>query len=124
MAEGWSQTRCRRCGSAEAQRWVFARCQQVPWQELVPFGILAGGWVGEMALVSTFVPRQAELYCPGAQQLSLPLSPSLPTLRAELLTYNLLDVKSRSLSKHIPSGPSAFASQTRGLCLAGGLPQG
>ena len=56
-----------------------------------------------------------------------PLSSSLPALRAELLTYNIPDVKSCWLSEHIPSGPSAFASQTRGLCLAMGaaptLPQ-
>ena len=79
MAAGGSQIRCRRFGSAEAQSWVFAgRSEQVPWQELVLFGILAGGWAGEMALASTFVPRQAELCRPGAQQLSLPLSSSLP----------------------------------------------
>ena len=41
VAPGGSQTRWRN-GSAEAQRLVFARCKQVPWQELVPFGILAG----------------------------------------------------------------------------------
>ena len=41
---------------------------------------------------------------------------------AELLTYDLPDAKSRLLSDHTPSGPSAFASQTRGLCLAGRLP--
>ena len=58
----------------------------------------------------------------GPQQLSLPLSYSLPALRVELLTYNLPDVKSRLLSEHTPSGPSAFASQTRGLYFAGGLP--
>ena len=58
----------------------------------------------------------------GAQQLSLPLSSSPPVLRAELLAYNLPDVKSCLLSEHTPSGPSAFASQTRGLCLAGGPP--
>ena len=58
----------------------------------------------------------------GAQQLSLLLSSSPPVLRAELLAYNLPDVKSRLLSEHTPSGPSAFASQTWGLCLAGGLP--
>ena len=58
----------------------------------------------------------------GAQQLSLPLSSSLPALRAELLPYNLPDVKSRLLSEHTPFGPSAFASQTRGLCFAGRLP--
>ena len=58
MAAGGSQIRCWRGGSAEAQRWVFARSKQVPWQELVPFGILAGGWAREMALMSAFVPRQ------------------------------------------------------------------
>ena len=57
-----------------------------------------------------------------AQQLSLQLSSSPPTLRAELLTYNLPDVKSCSLSEHTLSSPSAFASQTPGLCFAGGLP--
>ena len=122
MAAGGSQIRCQRFGSAEAQSWVFARREQVPWQELVPFGILAGGWVREMALASAFVPLQTELCCPGAQQLSLPLSSSLPALRAELLTYNLPDVKSHLLSEHTLSGPSAFASQTPGLCLAGRPP--
>ena len=78
MAAGGSQIRCRRFGSADAQSWVFARNEQVPWQELVLFGILAGGWAGEMALASAFVPRQTELCRPGAQQLSLPLSSSLP----------------------------------------------
>ena len=58
----------------------------------------------------------------GAQQLSLPLSCSPPVLRADLLTYNLPDVKSLLLSEHTPSGPSVFASQTQGLCFAGRLP--
>ena len=97
MAVEGSQTRCRRVGSAEAQRWVFAWSEQIPWQELVPFGILAGGWPGEMALASAFVPRQTELRRLGAQQLSLPLSSSLPALQAELLTYDLPDAKSRLL---------------------------
>ena len=122
MAAGGSQIRCRRFGSAEAQSWVFARREQVPWQELVLFGILAGGWAGEMALASAFVPHQTELCRQGAQQLSLPLSSSLPAFRAELLTYDLPDAKSRLLWEHSPSGPSAFASQTRGLCLAGEPP--
>ena len=79
-APGGSQAR-QRDGSAEAQRWVFAQCKQVSWQELVPSGILAGGWAREMALVSAFVPRQAELCRPsGTQQLSLPLSSSPPVL--------------------------------------------
>ena len=41
VAPGVSQTCHQRDGSAEAQPWVFARCKQVPWQELVLFGILA-----------------------------------------------------------------------------------
>ena len=120
MAAGGSQTQCRRGGSAEAQR--CAGSKQVPWQELVPFGILAGGWAREMALASAFVPCQTELCLPGAQQLSLPLSSSLPAFLAELLTYDLPDAKSLLLSQYTPSGLSAFASQTRGLCLAGGPP--
>ena len=78
MAAGGSQTHCWRGGSAEAQCWVFAGSKQVPWQELVRFGILAGGWAREMVLASFFVPHQTELCSPGAQQLSLPLSSSLP----------------------------------------------
>ena len=78
MAAGGSQTCCRRGGSAEALCWVFAQGKQVPWQEMVSFGVLAGGWAGEMALASAFVHHQTELCHPGAQQLSLPLSSSLP----------------------------------------------
>ena len=40
-------------------------CKQVPWQELVPFGVLAGGWAREMVLENAFVPCQAELCHPG-----------------------------------------------------------
>ena len=75
-----------------------------------------------MALVSAFVPHQTELCRPGAQQLSLPLSSSLPAFRAELLTYDLPDAKSRLLSEHTLSGPSAFASQTRGSAWPAGRP--
>ena len=122
MAAGGSQTRCSRGGSAEAQPWVFAWSKQVPWQELVPFGILAGGWAREMALASAFVPHQTELCHPGAQQLSLPLSSSLPAFRAELLTYDLPEAKSCLLSEHTPSGPFTFASQTRGYAWLTGRP--
>ena len=76
-APGGGQTR-QRDGSAEAQLWVFAWCKQVPWQELVPFGILAGGWAREMALVSTFVPRQAELCHPGLNNSRSRCPPALP----------------------------------------------
>ena len=80
MAAGGSQIHCRRFGSAEAQSWVFAWIEQVPWQELVPFGILAGGWAREMALASAFVPcklssvvqglRNSPSLCPPAFPLS------------------------------------------------------
>ena len=78
MAAGGSQTRCWRGGSAEAQRWVFARREQVPWQELVPFGILAGGWVREMALVRAFVPCQTELCHPGLSNCPSHCPPAFP----------------------------------------------
>ena len=77
MAPGRSQT-CWRDGSAEAQRWVFAWCKPVPWQELVPFGILAGEWAREMALASAFVPHQAELCCQGLNKSPSPCPPELP----------------------------------------------
>ena len=121
MAAGGSQIRCQRFGSAEAQRWGFAQSEQVPWQELVLFGILAGGWAGEMALASAFVPHQTEFCCQGAQQLSLPLSSSLPAFRAELLTYDLPDAKSHLLSEHTPSGrPLRFCKPDSGALLGRG----
>ena len=118
MAAGGSQIRCWRFGSTEAQSWVFGLSEQVPWQELVPFGILAGGWAGEMALASAFVPRQTELCRQGAQQLSLPLSSSLPAFRAELLTYDLPDPKLRLLSEHTVSiRPLCFCNPDSGALL-------
>ena len=78
MAAGGSQTRCWRVGPAEAQGWVFAGSNQVPWQELVPFGILAGGWAREMVLASTFVPRQAELCLPGLNNSPSHCPPAFP----------------------------------------------
>ena len=73
-------------------------------------------------LASTFLPCQAEL-CPPGLNNSLSRCPlALPSLRspsAELFTFNILDVKSRWLSELMQSGPSTFASQTQGLCLAG-----
>ena len=78
VAPGVSQTRHRRDGSAEAQLWVFAWCKQVPWQELVPFGILAGGWEREIVLASAFVPCQAELCRPGLNNSLSHCPPALP----------------------------------------------
>ena len=57
------------------------------------------------------------------QQLSLPLSSSPPVLQAELLTYNLPDVKSRWLAEPTQSGPSTFQARLRGSAWpAGSLP--
>ena len=117
-----SQTRSQRDGSEEAQH--FGVCV-VQASSLTGIGSLWDfGWgmgEGDGAGERLCSPPSCTLLS-GAQQLSLRLSSSLPALRAELLTYNLPDVKSRLLNQHTPSGPSTFASQTRGLCLAGGLP--
>ena len=78
MAPGGSQTCRQRDGSSEGQRLVFARCKQVPWQKLVPFGILAGGWAREMALARAFVPRQAELCHLGLNNSPSCCPPALP----------------------------------------------
>ena len=94
-------------------------CGASKFGELVPFGVLAGGWEREMALASALGHHGDELLSSRAQHLSLPVSSRPPSLRAELLTYNMPDVQSRWLSELMQSGPSAFASQTRGLCLAG-----
>ena len=122
MAAGGSQIRCRRFGSAEAQLGVcLERASSLAGTgSLWDFGWGMGE--GDVAGKRLCSPRQTELCHPGTQQLSLPLSSSLPAFRAELLTYDFPDAKSRLLSEHSPSGPSAFASQTRWPCLAGRLP--
>ena len=92
-----------------------------PGRNWFPLGFWLGDGRGRWCWRVPLFPAKLRLSS-GAQQLSLPLSSSPPALRAELLAYNLTDVKSHSLSEHTPSGSSAFASQTRGLCLAGGPP--
>ena len=54
------------------------KVQAIPWQELVSFGILAGGWAREMALASTFVPRQAKLCRLGLNNSPSHCPPALP----------------------------------------------
>ena len=117
VAPGRSQT-CQRDGSAEAQCWVFAWCKQVPWQELVPFVILAGGWAREMALASAFVPRQTALSSWGSATLPPSLSPSLssslPAFRAELLTYDLPDAKSACCRNTLSLAPPLLQARLGG----------
>ena len=87
-----------------------------------PLGFGGWGWAREMVLACAFVPLQAELCHPGLNNSPSRCPPGFPLSKQKLLTYNLSDVKSHLLSKHTPSGPSAFASQTRRLCFAGRLP--
>ena len=78
MAAGGSQTRCQRGGSAEAQRWVFAWSKQVPLQEPVPFGILAGGWAREMALGVPLFPAKLSSVVPRLSNSPSLCSPAFP----------------------------------------------
>ena len=73
-APGGSQTR-RRDRSAEAQHWVFVRCKQVPWQELVPFVILAGGWQGRWRWQAPLFPAKLCSLIRGSTTLLLSSSP-------------------------------------------------
>ena len=87
-----------------------------------PLEFRLGGWEREMALASDFVFLPSSALSSRARQLSLPAS-SHPcrSLRAELLTFNIPDVKSRWMSELTQSSPSAFASQTSEAlpCLVG-----
>ena len=86
---------------------------QFPGKNRFPLGFWLGDGRGKWRWRATFVPPQAALCVWG--------STTLPPV-VQMLTYNLPDVKSCLRSEHTPSGPSAFASQTQGLCLAGGRP--
>ena len=72
MAAGGSQICCLRFGSAEAQSWVFVPREQVPWQELVPFGILAGDGRGRWRWRAPLFPAKLSFVVQG-----LSSSPSL-----------------------------------------------
>ena len=86
-----------------------------------PLGFWLGDGRGRWCFPVPLFPAKLSSVVQGSTTLP-PLSSSPPILLEELLAYNLPDVKSRSLSEHTPSGPSAFASQTQGFCLAGGPP--
>ena len=120
VAPGGSQTR-QRDGSAEAQHWVFAGCKQVPWQEPVPLGFWLGDGRGRWHWRASLFPTMLSSVLRGSTTLPSHFSPAFP-LSEQSFTYNLPGVKSPLLSEHTLSGPSAFASQTRRLCLAGRPP--
>ena len=92
-----------------------------PGRNWFPLGFWLGDGRGRWRRRAPLFPAKLSSVVWGSTTLP-PLSYSPPVFRAELFTYNLPDVKSRLLSEHTPSGPSTFASQTRGLCLAGGPP--
>ena len=81
------------------------------------------GWgIGEGNGTCQFLCSPAELCVSGTQPLSLLVFCCPPhSLRAEVLTFNIADVKSLWLSELTQPGPSTFASQTSGAlpCLAG-----
>ena len=83
------------------------------------------GWgMGEGDGACPRLSSPAELCPSGTQQLSLLVSSCPPqSQKANLLTFNIPDVKSRWLSELMQSGPSTFASQTLGAlpCLPGCL---
>ena len=78
MAAGGSQTRCRRGGSSEAQRWVFVLSKQVPWQELVPFGILAGDGRGRWHWQAPLFPAKLSSVIQGLSNSPSLCSPAVP----------------------------------------------
>ena len=73
-----------------------------------PFGVWLGNGRGRWPFTELFYPAELSSSY-RAQQLSLPGSCHLPcSLRAELFTFNIPDVKSHWLSELMQSGPSTF----------------
>ena len=84
-----------------------------------PLGFRLGDGRGRWHFPAPLFPTELSSAIWGSTTLPPVSSHSPHSPRAELFTFTIPDVKSRWLSEHTPSGPSAFASQTRGLCLAG-----
>ena len=80
-----------------------------------PVEIQLGDGRGKWHLPAPLFSGQAEPCPSGSHLLSFPASSHPP--RSGLLTFNFPDVKSYWRSELMESGPSAFASQTSGLCL-------
>ena len=97
----------------------FRGASNFPGRNWFTLGFWLGDGRGRWCWRVPLFPAKLSSVVPGSTTLP-PRCP--PVLRAELLAYNFPDVKSHLLSEHTLSGPSAFASQTRGLCLAGGPP--
>ena len=87
-----------------------------PGRNWFPLGFWLGDGRGRWRWGAPLFPAKLHSVIWGSTSLLFSSSP--PTLGAELLTYNIPDVKSRWLSELMQSGPSAFASQTWGFCLA------
>ena len=76
MAAGWSQTRCRRGGSAEAQCWVFTRSSKFPGRNWFPLGFWLGDGRGRWRWLAPLFPNKLSSLVLGLSN-SLPLSSSL-----------------------------------------------
>ena len=74
----------------------LGRASKFPGRNWFPLGFWLRDGQGRWRWRVPLFPAK-QLCCPGAQQLSLPLSSSLPAFGAELLTYDLPDAKSRLL---------------------------
>ena len=95
---------------------------QFPGRNWFPLGFWLGDGRGRWRWQAPLFPAKLRFFVWGSTTLPPVSSHSPHSPRAELFTFTIPDVKSRWLSEHTPSGPYAFASQTRGLCLAGRPP--
>ena len=101
--------------------WCLCRASKFSEGNWFPLGFWLGDGWGRWHFPVPLFPTELSSVFWGST--TLPpgvLSPS--PLRAELLTYNIPDVKSCWLSELTLSGPSAFASQTLGVLPCPGLP--
>ena len=96
------------------------RASTFPGRTWFPLGFWLGDRRGRWHWRVPLFPAKLSSIIPGLSNSPPLCPPAFPF--SELLTYDLPDAKSRLLSEHTRSGPSAFASQTQGLCLAGGPP--
>ena len=119
----WHWERVRPAGGMDPQKHSFGclrGASKFPGRNWFPLGFWLGDEEGRWRWRAPLSLQSCALLS-GAQQLSLPLSSSPPALQAELLTYNLPDVKSRLLSGHILA-PLLLQSRLGASALLAGCP--
>ena len=89
---------------------------------MVPFGILAGGWVREMALASAFVPRQAELWRPGLNTSPSHCPPALPFSEQSCYLITFQMSSSASCRNTLHPAPPLLPTRLRGSAWPAGRP--